>query len=240
MHKIEQAVILAGGLGTRLRPLTHKTPKPMAPISGKPFLQYQLELLKNNGLKDIVLCVGYLADRIIEYFDNGSTLGIKIKYSIEDEPLGTGGALRNAQQHLSEYFFVLNGDTYLPIDYSLLAKVFLERDKLSLVTVFTNKGRRIRNNVKVNSSGLVVKYSKGAEDRDMNGVDAGCSIMKKAVIHLVPDQRVVSFEEEIYPILIERKQVIAYRTDQQFYDIGTPEGMQTFENVLKHRIVRSE
>jgi len=237
MNRIEQAVILAGGLGTRLRPLTYKIPKAMVPILGKPFLQYQLGLLKRNGINDIVLCVGYLGSKIIEYFGDGSELDMHIKYSVEDKLLGTGGALKKAQKDLLECFFILNGDTYHSLNYSVLPDFFYRYNRLYLITVFTNKERLVKNNVKVDSENFVVKYCKRREDKDMNGVEAGVSIMKKDAIRLIPDKKVVSLEEEIYPILIERKQIIAYMTDKKFYDIGSQQGMQAFENDLQCKTI---
>jgi len=112
-----QVVILAGGKGTRLRPITYQVPKPMVPIHGKPFLQYQLELIKSLGINEVLLLVGYLGKQIEEYFGGGPKFGLNIEYSYENNPLGTGGALKNAEEKLAEKFLLLNGDTFLPMDY---------------------------------------------------------------------------------------------------------------------------
>ena len=114
------ALILAGGIGERLRPITNNIPKPMVPVNGKSFLQYHIEELKRAGIKDIVLCTGYLSNKIQEYFGDGSKFDVKIKYSIEKKPLGTAGAIKNAEKYVNNTFLVLNGDSYLKIDYNKL------------------------------------------------------------------------------------------------------------------------
>ncbi|HKF24702.1 MAG TPA: sugar phosphate nucleotidyltransferase, partial [Candidatus Acidoferrum sp.] len=117
-----QAVILAGGLGTRMRPVTETVPKPMIAVAGKPFLQWQLELLATSGIRSALLLVAYLGEQIEQYFGDGRRFGSSIDYAYELSPLGTGGALRNAEQKLRDWFVLLNGDTYLAIDYDGLAR----------------------------------------------------------------------------------------------------------------------
>src|SRR6185295_9255567 len=117
-----QAVILAGGLGTRLRPLTTQVPKPMVPVAGAPYLEHQLRLLAGQSLSDIVVLTGYLGEQIEEYFGDGRQLALRIRYSRESQPLGTGGALREARPLLDESFLVIYGDSYLPIKYSGLGR----------------------------------------------------------------------------------------------------------------------
>jgi NDP-sugar pyrophosphorylase family protein len=113
-----QVAILVGGLATRLRPLTSSLPKAMLPIKGKPFLEYQVALLNYHNVRDIVLCVGYLKEKIKDYFGDGGKLGVNIQYSEEEELLGTAGALKNAELLLEDEFLLLNGDSYLPVDYA--------------------------------------------------------------------------------------------------------------------------
>src|SRR5450755_506174 len=113
-----QAVILAGGLGTRLWPVTQAVPKPMVPVAGRPYLEYQLRLLGEQSIRDIVLLTGYLGEQIEEYFGDGSRLGLSLRYSCEPAPMGTGGALRDGSSLLDDVFLVIYGDSYLPIDYA--------------------------------------------------------------------------------------------------------------------------
>ncbi len=119
-----QAVILAGGLGTRMRPITETIPKPMIMVAGKPFLQHQLGLMSRAGIEEALLLVAYLGEQIQEYFGDGAKFGCKVSYSFEPSPLGTGGALKNAEAQLQDQFVVVNGDTYLAIDYCALVKEF--------------------------------------------------------------------------------------------------------------------
>ena len=125
-----QAVILAGGLGMRLKPLTEQIPKVMVAVNGKPFLLHLLELLKSWGVNDIVLCIGYLGRQVRDFFGGGGDLGIRIRYSEEGEwLLGTGGALKQAQNLLDDHFFVVNGDTCLPLDYRQVEGSFIKHNK---------------------------------------------------------------------------------------------------------------
>jgi len=227
-----QVVILAGGKGTRLRPLTNNVPKPMVPIKGKPFLQHQMEFIRGFGLKDIVLLVGYFADQIIEYFGDGSKFNLNVQYSKETEPLGTGGALKNAQDQIAKEFLLLNGDTFLPIDYQDLLIHFHRNDTLATITVYNNPEESFKNNIAIGNSGLVVAYNK-QESNEMKYVDAGALVLKKDALSLISGQGNCSLEEEIFPLMIDKMEMEAYITCQRFYDIGAIEGIRAVEGVLK-------
>jgi len=227
------AVILAGGLGTRLRPLTIDVPKPMVPVNGKPFLHHQIELLRRNGVEDIVLCVGYLWEEIRNYFAEGENFNVKLTYSVEEEPLGTGGALRYAADCLDEAFFLLNGDTYLPIDYWQVADSFREAGNIGLLVAYSNNENVAVNNLQVGKDNKVRHYSKNKADWGLNFVDAGVAVYSKKILGYIPEDKVVSLEEEVYPKLIEEEELRAYPTDQRFYDVGTPERLKQAEEVLK-------
>ncbi len=226
-----QVVILAGGLGTRLRPLTEKVPKPMVLIKGKPFLEYQLEMLKKHGFYDVVLCTGYLGEKIEEYFGNGENMGMHIKYSKEHEPLGTGGALQNAKKLLENEFVLAYGDTFLPMDYKRLVADFNKSKKLAMTVAFNNNPKIVLNNMEVSEVGEVLKYDKKNEGL-ANYVEAGVHVLKKDVLTHVPENSVFSLEEELLPILIEKKELHAHVTDKRFYDIGTFDRLKIFNQVL--------
>jgi len=226
-----QAVILAGGLGTRLRPLTQKLPKPMVLIKEKPFLEYQLEMLKKNGFKDFILCTGYLGEKIEEYFDNGKKMGIHIKYSKENEPLGTGGALKNAQKLLENEFILIYGDSFLNMDYPLLIADFNESKKLAMTVVFKNNPKIVLNNIEVSKTKEVLNYDKKNEGRS-NYVEAGVHVFKKDALNFVPENSVFSLEEELLPILIKKRELNAHITDKRFYDIGTFDRLKIFNQVI--------
>jgi len=226
-----QSVILAGGIGTRLRPLTEKIPKPMVVVGGKPFLQYQLELLKSFGLKKILLLVSYLGNQIEDFFGNGSKFGMEIEYCYEETPLGTGGALKHAEYMLDDEFLLLNGDTYLPIDYRILIETYYNHRPVGLITAYDNNERIVPNNLAVDESNVVTNYNK----RNMEGmthVDAGVLILRKEVVELIPAGKVCSLEEEIFSKLIERNNLMAFPTSKRFYDIGTFNEIEVFRSML--------
>lgn len=225
-----QAVILAGGLGTRLQPLTQVIPKPMAPVNGRPFLEYQLELLKKHGIVDIVLCTGYLGEKIEEHFGDGAALGMRIRYSKETIPLGTGGAIKNAKNFLAPEFLVLNGDTFLDIDYQKFIEEFRSANTLAAGVVFDNSGAGAQNNMSTNG-GKITYYQK-KESLHISGIDAGVQAFKKEVLDLMPSGA-FGLEPTIFPKLIEQGQFAAFVTDKKFYDIGTFERLKAFEHISK-------
>jgi len=227
-----QAVILAGGKGTRLRPLTYQIPKPMVPIHGKPLLQHQLELIKSFGIDKVLLLVSYLGNQIEEYFGDGSRLGLKIEYSYEESPLGTGGALKNAEDKLATEFLLLNGDTFLPIDYRKLINYFNQHNKIGVIVVYNNSEKVAPNNIAIRDSDLVLGYNK-KDAEGMTHVDAGAMVFKKEVLNLIPKGHMCSLEEEIFHKLIKERQLLAFPTGQRFYDMGNLEGLTVIEEILR-------
>ena len=204
-----QVVILAGGKGSRLRPITYQTPKSMIPVHGKPFLQYLLKRIESFGLKNVMLLVSHLGNKIEEYFGNGSKFGLSIEYSYEESPLGTGGALKNAEDLLGGEFLLLNGDTFLPVDYSELINHFFRYNKIGTVTVYNNSDKIAHNNIAIGESDLVIDYNK--EDIvGMTHVDAGVMVFKKNILDFIPTGKTCSLEEEIFHKIIEMKQLLAF------------------------------
>ena len=230
-----QAVILAGGLGTRLGALTRDRPKVMLPFNDRPFLYYIIRLLKEQGIKDIVMCTGYLSEQVKDFLGNGRGLGLNIKYSEESgELLGTGGALKQAQDMLGGYFLVLNGDTFLPIDYREVEKEYLRLGRKALMVVYNNEmSTGVKNNIALDSNRMVVRYDKKSDAPDLGYVEAGAIILHKEALDSVPEGVNISLEDGIYRRLIEQKELAAYITGQRFYDIGTPEQQQVFQDFLE-------
>ena len=230
-----QAVILAGGLGTRLGELTRDTPKVMLHFAGRPFLYYIIRLLENQEIKEIVLCTGYLGEQVKKFFGNGHKLGVNIKYSEESTKLlGTGGALKQAQAMLDRHLLVLNGDTYLPIDYREVEKEYLRLGRKALMVVYNNKvGTGVKNNVAVDREKLVARYDKRNISPDLKYVEAGAIVIRKETLDFVSQGVKASLEKVIYRRLIEQREMAAYITPQRFYDIGTPEQRQVFEDFVK-------
>src|SRR5437764_8367856 len=172
--------ILAGGLATRLRPLTERVPKVLLPVAGKPFLAHQLELLRSQGISRVVLCVGYLGEMIERVFGDGRDWGVKLEYSFDGPALlGTGGALQKALPLLGEHFFVLYGDSYLPIDFRPVAECFQRSGKLGLMTVFHNQNRFDTSNVWF-EDGEIKLYDKKNRLPQMQHIDYGLSILSAA------------------------------------------------------------
>lgn len=228
-----QAVILAGGLGTRLLPLTESVPKPMVPVAGRPYLEHQIEWLRRQNIEDVVLLTGYLGDQIQRYFSGGGKHGVRIRYSREPEPLGTGGALRLAEPLLAERFVVLNGDSYLPVDYRSIAAL-LENAPMALAIYDNRLGDTgVANNIGLDGEGRIAFYRKGARSGATH-VDAGAVAMRREVLAEAPDGP-FSLENHFFPLLISRRELAAWHSPQRFYDMGTPAGLAALEAYLERR-----
>jgi len=234
-----QAVILAGGLGTRMRPVTETIPKPMISVAGEPFLQHQLQLLRSCGIDRSLLLVAYLGERIEEYFGDGSKFRLNISYSYEPTPLGTGGALKNAEEKLQSTFVLLNGDTFLAIDYSaLFLKFAMLRCQALIVAYRKSTGAlsalpadHVSNNLLVNRDGRVENYRKH-DPEGLTHIDAGAIVLSKEILKMLPPGQRCSLEEEIYPRLIASGEMYAWVTTEPFYDMGSPAGLAALEEKL--------
>jgi len=233
-----QAVILAGGLGTRLKPLTEQIPKVMIPVNGKPFLLHLLKLLKSQGIYDVILCIGYLGKQVKDFFRDGHIFGIRIRYSEEKEKLlGTGGALKQAQALLDDHFFILNGDTYLSIKYRKVEDSFIKCGKKALMVVYDNKeDTSVKNNVQLDNDLVVMKYDKERLDPNLKYAEAGVLVLSQGVLGFMEDGCSVSLERGLYSTLIQQRELAALVTQQRFYDIGTPKQLRIFEEFLKREL----
>ena len=227
-----QVVVLVGGRGVRLRPLTNRLPKPMLPIDGRPFLQYVLEFIQSCISIDVLLLVGYLGSKIEAYFADGSDFALNINYSYEQSPLDTAGALKNAERKLQDEFVLLYGDTYLPINYKRLLRAFHQRNCLGMMTVYNNCRQISSNNTAVSKTGMVVGYNKD-NSSGMTHLDAGVMVFKKEIVRFIPKHKVCSLEKAILPKLIKARQLYAFVTNKRFYDIGSNEGLLKIKEVLR-------
>jgi histidinol-phosphate phosphatase family protein len=228
---IKQAVILAGGRGLRLRLLTQDTPKPMVLVNGRPFLDYLFDVLKENGIRDVVLLLGYLPEKIMAYVGDGSSFGLNVKYSVGTVEDGTGSRIRNAEALFEETFLLLYCDNFIRLDLRKLLDFHQARGTLATVTVYTNQYGITKNNVLVDDGGFVAKYDKMRLDPALNGVDLGYFLVKKEIIELMPPGNIY-LDEIILPKLIDRRQLAGYRTDQIYYSVGTPERLRIAEQFL--------
>ena len=227
-----QAVILAGGIGTRLRPLTESIPKAMVPVQGRPFLEYELGLLKSNGVDDVVLCVGYLGEQIERHFGDGTWFGVKIRYSRDGNlPLGPIGALKNAQEMLEGEFFVTYGDAYLRLSYQNMMDVLRQSDALGLMAVYWNRGEYGRSDVIVRGN-QIVEYNKKEDKPGMDWINFGVSALRKSALERVRRGEFCD-EESFYGGLIRDRQLRAFEVRERFYEIGTPIGLDEFTAHVK-------
>lgn len=231
-----QVVILAGGLGTRLWPVTRRVPKPLVQVAGAPYLEHQIRRLAQQSLTDIVILNGYLGEQIEQHFGDGRRLGVSIRYSREPQPLGTGGALQNARELLADSFLVIYGDSYLPISYASVGQLLSTTAATGVMAVYRDLtgDTNVRCNVALDADGTVLRYDKRAapSDTELQYIEAGVLALRRSVLDLIPLNRSVSLEEEIFPVLIARRRLLGFTTNQRFYDMGTPERLLAIEEYL--------
>jgi NDP-sugar pyrophosphorylase family protein len=214
--------ILAGGLATRLGPLTEKIPKSLIQIAGEPFVAHQLRLLKTSGIQQVILCVGHLGEMIEEAIGDGSAYGVKVEYSYDGAMrLGTGGAIRAALPRLGESFLVLYGDSYLPCDYAGIEREFSERTQLGLMTVFRNHSRWDASNVEF-EAGHILAYSKKNRTSRMNYIDYGLGVFRAQAFSVTRAEDLA----DVYSELLERRELAAVEVHERFYEIGSPAGLK--------------
>lgn len=224
--------ILAGGLATRLRPITEKIPKSLIPVAGKPFLAHQLKLLHDRGIRRAVLCLGYLGEMIQRDFGDGSACGVKLEYSFDGPKLlGTGGAIKRALSLLGDEFFVLYGDSYLPVEYRPIAEFFRRSGKLGLMTVYRNEGKYDTSNV-VFRDGEIAVYDKKAKLPEMRHIDYGLSLFKAVVFDAYAADQPFDLAE-VMGRLVQQKQLAGFEIRERFYEIGSPAGLAELETLLK-------
>jgi NDP-sugar pyrophosphorylase family protein len=225
------AAILAGGLATRLRPLTETIPKALIEIRGEPFLAHQLRLLRSRGLERAVLCIGYRGQMIRDFAGDGSRFGLRLEYS-EDWPVlrGTAGAVRQALPLLGERFFVLYGDSYLPCDYRAVQEAFLAAGKPALMTVYANQGRWDASNVEF-AGGRIVAYDKRNRTGRMRHIDYGLGVFEASVFERLPARAACDLAD-VYQDLLRRGDLAAFEVFERFYEIGSVTGIEDLKAYL--------
>lgn len=220
-----KAVVLVGGQGTRLRPLTLRTPKPMVPLANKPFLSYVLEHLKKNGIEDVVFSMGYLPDGIKAYFGDGGSFGLNIAYVVEDKPLGTAGAVKNVEDYIRDGdFLVLNGDILTDLDIRDLVEFHRSCGAEGTIALTPVENPTAYGLVRTGDNGEVRGFlEKPSWDQiDTNLINAGTYVLKSSVLDLIPSGVEHSFERGVFPKLVG-KGLYGYRSESYWLDIGTPE-----------------
>lgn len=226
-----KALILAGGMGTRLRTALNDRPKPMADVSGSPFLLHIINQLKEAGIRDILMSIGYRAEIIKDHFGDGSDFGARISYSEEAEPLGTGGALQLAlDQVRGDSFLVMNGDSHCQVDFEKFFNFHYERGAQLTMVVVRNKESGGYGVLDVDEMGRVARFYE-KEKNEYGLINAGIYLMNREIIAFFPGDAKFSLEYDLFPKLIG-KGFYAFITDAEMIDIGTPERYAEARDIL--------
>jgi len=228
--------ILAGGLATRMRPVTERIPKSLIEVAGRPFIEHQLTMLRRQGIRRVVLCLGFLGEMIQASVGDGARFDLDISYSFDGEQLlGTGGALLRALPMLGEQFFVLYGDSYLEIEYATVQSAYLQSGLPALMTVFRNEGRWDISNVLFDCT-RIVGYDKRHPTRDMKFIDYGLGVLDGAVLRAAKD---AAFDlSEVYASLAREGRLAGYEAKNRFYAIGPPSGLAEADAHLRGQLQR--
>lgn len=216
-----KAVILAGGLGTRLLPLTKKTPKPMLPLGKKPILEHLIDWSSKNGVKSIVLCVSYLRKTIEDYFEDGEKFGVSIEYAVSNKPLATAGQLKTAEEFIDDTFVCMYGDSIF--DFSLRNMIKQHNAKKAFVTIGLDeyKTRLEYGVIETSKTGKVLDWKEKPEIK--SNVNMGCYVMEPAVLNLIPKNKPYGMDDVIKKAMNRKKLVNSFITKKGFTDIGNKE-----------------
>jgi N-acetyl-alpha-D-muramate 1-phosphate uridylyltransferase len=224
--------ILAGGLATRLRPLTEAIPKAMTEVNGEPFAFHQLRLLRRHGVDRVVFCVGYRGEQVVDAVGDGSRFGVQVEYSFDGPTLlGTAGALARAAPLLGRNFFVLYGDSYLDCDYVEVERAYQQAGMPALMTVFRNDDQWDTSNVEF-ADGRIVAYSKALRSERMRHIDYGLAVLATTVLDAVPSDRPTDLAA-VYERLAASGDLAAYEVSQRFYEVGSFAGLEQLGQYLK-------
>ncbi|OGT48953.1 MAG: nucleotidyl transferase [Gammaproteobacteria bacterium RIFCSPHIGHO2_12_FULL_39_24] len=225
-------IIVAGGLATRLYPVTKTIPKSLISIHGKPFIDYQLTLLRNKGITKVILSLGYLCDSIMQQVGDGKKYNVDVRYSLDGEQLlGTGGAVKNALSVVeSENFFVMYGDSYLDCDFAAVQKKYVTSKKLSLMTIYHNRDQGDKSNIVYQNNEISV-YDKLNKTDDMHYIDYGLGIFNQKAFDLKKKEKKFDLAQ-LYQALLSRNELASYEVENRFYEIGSAEGIEAFSRYI--------
>ena len=221
-----QAVILVGGEGTRLRPLTYDLPKPMVPIFGRPYLEHLIELLKKHNIFEIILSSGYKVEEIEQYFKNGSQFGVKIFYAVETTPLGTAGAIKNAEKFIKDTFLVFNGDIMTDIDLTAFLRMHKKYAGLGTLSLYSVEDPSAFGLIETDINGRITAFIEKPKPEDIttNYINAGVYILEKKILEFIPEKINCSIERKIYPELLKSNYALySFKFDTYWIDIGSPQ-----------------
>jgi mannose-1-phosphate guanylyltransferase len=235
-----KAVILVGGEATRLRPLTCNTPKIMVPVLNRPFFEHLVDYLKEHNITDIILAVGESLEQIQNYFGDGSKLGVRIAYSVEDFPMGTAGAVKNAERFLDDAFIVFNGDVFTDIDLRVMMRLHRKNKAIASLALTSVDDPTIYGVVETDSQGKVKRFiEKPSWDKvTTNMINAGIYILEPDILSYVTPNAFSMFEHDVFPPLLEKGQAIyGYPFQDYWIDIGTPDKYLKVQHDLLQRYV---
>lgn len=229
MSGIKKAFVLAGGRGTRLRPFTYEIPKPLLPVKGRPVLEHNLQNLKAHGVKEVVLGVGYKSDLIKEYFGSGEKFGLKLFYSIEENPLGTAGALKKAESFFDSTFFMCNGDEVKNVDYSAMHELHKKNSAVGTLALVEVEDVSEFGSVEIEGE-RIVSFKEKKSVKSPGLASAGAYVLEKSVFELIPENRSSSIERDVFPVIAEQKKLFGFRMTGQWFPADNPE---RYEKAIK-------
>ena len=237
-----KAVIMAGGKGTRIASVTSDIPKPMIPICEKPILQHQIECLKAQDITDITLIVGHLGHVIKKYFEDGSKFGVSIRYIVEEQPLGTAGALFYLKEDIQEDFILLNGDIIFDVDFERFMKYHKEKGGYATILTHPNSHPYDSGLVVTNADGLVTKWMHKEDERlyYKNRVNAGLHILSPKVLELFTEAKKTDLDRDVLKLLIPQQKLVAYDSPEYVKDMGTPDRYQKVTEDVKSGLVQAK
>ena len=213
-----KAVILAGGLGTRLQPYTTFVPKPMLPLGEKPLLEHLIEWLKKNGIKSTVLCVSYLRKTIEDYFEDGERFGMNIEYAIASKPLATAGQLKTAEKFIDKSFVCVYGDSIFDFDLKTMVKQHLKKKSFITMSLYEYKTKLNYGVIETAKNGRVVGWNEKPEIRA--NINIGCYVMEPQVFDLIPSNKPYGMDDVIKKAILKKKVVNSFLIKKGFMDIG--------------------
>jgi mannose-1-phosphate guanylyltransferase len=236
-----KGLILAGGKGTRLRPLTINTPKPVVPVANSPFLLYQIDLMRSANIDEIILSLSYQPRKIEDLLKDGSDYGVWIRYAVEGTPLGTGGAFKNAEEHISDATVVFNGDVLTAIDLGAVIAHHRASKAVATIVLTPVENPSAYGLVETSSDGWIQRFIEkpGPDEITCNTINAGIYVLEPSVLKYMPKGEPYSFERQLFPTLLEHKEpVMSFVLDKYWIDIGTPQKyLEVHHDILSGKFV---
>lgn len=233
---IKQAVMLAGGLGTRLKPFTDTNPKPMYPFQGVPFIDYLVRQMRAFGMEELVLLLGYLPKKISDYLGDGSRYGLRIRYDVTPVEFDTGMRLKHAAPMIDDQFLFLYCDNFCPIDFPRLCAEFQANQADIQITAYRNRDGYTKSNLRIADNGKIEVYDKKRLTPNLEGVDIGYALVRKTALDRMPEEN-CNFEAAVYPQLVAEGTMYATVTEHRYYSVGSYERIGLTEEFLKPKRV---